>query len=65
MFDVIARQYCAGNAAGRELAARYLRENLLFDMTPRAVDGLLTFYDEAARLGLVEITQPLEFFGEA
>lgn len=34
------------------MARAYLRDNLKFDFTARAVEGVETFYAEAARLGL-------------
>jgi chorismate dehydratase len=60
--DDIADAYCAGNPAQAPLARRYLRENLMFRLTPRAIEGLRTYYREAAALGLAPETGALEFF---
>lgn len=43
------------------IGRRYLRENLVFDLSPRAMDGLRTFFREAHALGLVGSTG-IEFF---
>jgi predicted solute-binding protein len=51
--DEIAAAYCSHDPARIPTAERYLRENLAFRLTGRALDGLRTFYAEAARLGLV------------
>jgi predicted solute-binding protein len=59
--DEIARAYVAGAPAREPLAARYLRENLMFRLTPRAIDGLRTYYREAAALGLVTAAEPVFF----
>jgi chorismate dehydratase len=61
--DLIAAAYCAGDATRVAIAQRYLRENLAFRLTPRALDGLRTFYREAARVGLVERAVEPAFFG--
>ena len=39
-------------SAAADRARRYLRENLRFDLTPRALEGLRTYYREAVALGL-------------
>jgi len=46
--DALADAYCADAPDRRPLARRYLRENLMFRLTPRAIDGLETYYREAA-----------------
>jgi chorismate dehydratase len=51
--DEIADAYCAGAPELRPLARRYLRENLRFALDDRAIEGLRTYYREAAALGLV------------
>ena len=61
--DEIAAAYCAGAPARVPIAQRYLRENLAFRLTPRALQGLRTFYGEAARVGLVEGAPEPAFFG--
>jgi chorismate dehydratase len=59
--DEIATAYSADPM--RQVVGRhYLRENLLFDLTARAQEGLRTFYREALALGLVEARAAVEFF---
>lgn len=60
--DAIARAYCGGDAARERLAARYLRENLMFQLTPRAIEGLRTFYREAEEAGIVPAVREPAFF---
>jgi chorismate dehydratase len=61
--NAIARAYCAGDPVRERIAARYLRENLMFDLTPRAIEGLSTFYREAEETGLVPASRDAAFFG--
>ena len=60
--DEIAAAYCVHDPARVLTAQRYLRENLAFRLSPRALDGLRTFYKEAERLGLVERAAEPAFF---
>ena len=60
--DAIAGDYCQSTPERIPMAARYLRENLRFDLSPRAIEGLETYYREAAAVGLVAQARPLEFF---
>jgi predicted solute-binding protein len=60
--DEIAADYCAGNARRIALAASYLRENLAFELTPRAIEGVRTYYREALAAGVVGHTRELTFF---
>ena len=60
--DAIAAAYCSQDPARVPTAQRYLRENLAFRLTARALDGLRTFYGEAARLGLVDRAAEPAFF---
>jgi chorismate dehydratase len=60
----IAAAYCRDAPDRIPVAERYLRENLAFQLTPRALQGLETYYAEAARLGLVRAAAPA-FFDEA
>jgi chorismate dehydratase len=60
--DAIAAAYCSDNPSRVATAQRYLRENLAFRLTPRALDGLRTYYGEAARLGLVPGAHEPAFF---
>ena len=50
-----------GNDRVEQLAERYLREHLAFRLTPRALEGLETYYAEASRLGLAEAAEPVFF----
>jgi predicted solute-binding protein len=50
--DEIARVYCGGDPARTPVARTYLRENLMFRLSDRALEGLRTFYREAMALGL-------------
>jgi chorismate dehydratase len=60
--DAIADAYCASHPEHRPLARRYLRENLMFRLSSRAIDGLETFYREAQALGIVPKATEIEFF---
>jgi chorismate dehydratase len=59
--DAIADAYCASHPEHRLLARRYLRENLMFRLTPRAIHGLEIFYREAQALGLGS-ARTIDFF---
>jgi chorismate dehydratase len=63
--DEIADTYCAGDPGRQAIARAYLRENLLFQLTPRALEGLQTYYAEAAALGLAEPDARIELFDAA
>ena len=58
--DDIATAY-SSDPARQSIGRRYLRENLLFDLSPRALDGMRAFFREAHALGLVATTT-VEFF---
>ena len=60
--DEIAAAYCSSEPNRLDVARTYLRENLTFRLTDRALAGLRTYYDEAARLGLVPLSRGIEFF---
>ena len=60
--DEIAARYCHGNPGRIAIAERYLRENLTFRLTYRALAGLRAYYQEAAGLGLVPAPREVEFF---
>jgi chorismate dehydratase len=51
--DRIAADYCADHPSRIPVAQRYLREHLAFRLTAPALDGLRTYYREAAALGLI------------
>ncbi len=60
--DEVADAYCAGDPARQAIARRYLREHMKYELSPRALEGLAAYYREAAALGIVARTGPLEFF---
>ena len=60
--DEIADAYCAGDPARQSLARRYLRENIRYDLPPRALAGLRAYYREAAALGLARDDATIEFY---
>ncbi|MEO8484110.1 MAG: menaquinone biosynthesis protein [Acidobacteriota bacterium] len=60
--DDIARAYLAATPERIPLAARYLRENLVFTFGPREQQGLETYYREAADLGLIPAAPHPVFF---
>jgi hypothetical protein len=45
-----------------EAAGRYLRENLDFRLDAAALEGLRTYYQEAAALGLIAAPSEPRFF---
>ena len=59
--DEVADAYCAWHPLRKPIARRYLRENLRFALDDRAIEGLRTYFREAAALGLVS-ERPLEWF---
>jgi chorismate dehydratase len=58
----VAADYCRDQPALAPVADRYLRENLAFRLTPRALEGLGTYYAEAGRLGLAPRAPAPAFF---
>jgi predicted solute-binding protein len=60
--DRVADAYCAGDPARQAVAREYLRVNMRFSLDARAIEGLRTYYREAAALGLVAADRPLEWF---
>ena len=44
------------------MGRRYLHDNLMFELTPRASDGLRVFYREAIAMGLASGHSVVEFF---
>jgi predicted solute-binding protein len=61
--DAIAAAYCADQPERIAIAQRYLRENLRFDLGPREVRALETYYGEAAALGGIRAAAPPLFYG--
>lgn len=62
--DRVADEYLAGDPVRQALGRRYLRDNLAFELGPRALDGLRTFYREAGALGLAT-DRRVDFFPSA
>jgi hypothetical protein len=62
--DAIAAAYCAQEPSRVPIAQHYLRENLVFRLTPGALEGLRTYYAEAARAGVVEPPRDPSFFDD-
>jgi predicted solute-binding protein len=60
--DLVADAYCHDRPERLEIAARYLRENLAFRFGPAALEGLCTYYREAAELGLLDRRPEPHFF---
>lgn len=60
--DELSDAYLAASPDRRDAGRRYLRENLMFELTPRAIQGLETYYREAVALGVAKRGQPLAFF---
>lgn len=60
--DALADAYVAGTPQFRELARRYLRDHITFDLTERMLEGLRTYYREAARLGVIAASPELRMF---
>lgn len=60
--DEIAAAYAPGDAARRQTASRYLRENMKYCLGARHETAIRWFWDGAARLGLVEAPAPLRFY---
>ena len=61
----IARDYRPESRAEQQVAEAYLRTNLVFPLTERALDGLRTYYREAGSLGVAGADRQLTFFEEA
>ena len=62
--DALADDYVSGTPQYRDLARRYLRENIRFDLTDRMLQGLRTYYREAASLGLIASAPEPLFFAD-
>jgi len=59
--DAIATAYST-DPARQAIGRRYLRDHLMFDLTPRAIEGLRAFYGEALALGAASGEPRLDFF---
>ena len=62
--DDVAAEYCAAQSGWIPRAQQYLRENLSFRLTDRALSGLRTYYQEAAALGLTREPREVQFFSQ-
>jgi hypothetical protein len=60
--DLIADAYCHDRPERLEIAGRYLRENLAFRLDAAMLEGLRTYYREAAALGLIGAPPEPAFF---
>jgi hypothetical protein len=60
--DAVADAYLAGQPERQALGRAYLRENLMFELSPRAIDGLRAYYREAMALELAAGDPWVEFF---
>ncbi len=61
--DEIAAAYCADMPDQIEVAQRYLRDNLRFDLGPRETRALETYYREAAAIGGIRTAVSPAFYG--
>lgn len=59
--DAIAAAYCGPERA--ELAQRYLRDNIRYDLGSRELEGLKTYYELAVKHGIVDDATTPEFYG--
>jgi len=62
--DALADAYVSATPQHRELARHYLRENIRFDLTRRMLEGLRTYYREAAGLGVIASAPEPLFFAD-
>ena len=60
--DSIADAYLAGEPTRQPLGWTYLRENLMFQLTPRAIAGLERYFAEAVAIGLAPEARHPEFY---
>ena len=60
--DALADAYVSATPQHRDLARHYLRENIRFDLTGRMLEGLRTYYREAASLGVIPAVPETLFF---
>jgi chorismate dehydratase len=58
----IARDYFAGSPAEQAIGARYLRDNIRYDLGEAERAGLELFYRYSAEIGLVERVDELRFY---
>jgi chorismate dehydratase len=60
--DELADAYVSHTPAWQPLARTYLRDNIKFGLTPRMLEGLATYYREAAEVGVIDTPAPPRFF---
>lgn len=60
--DRLADDYVSHAPEYRSLARRYLRDHLAYNLDDRSIEGLQTYYREAAALDLAPEAGPLAFF---
>ena len=60
--EEVAHEYFGDDAAKGAIGARYLRENVSFDLGDAEREGLQRFYDYAADLGVVPAAGTLRFY---
>ncbi len=63
--DAIADAYVAAMPQYREVARQYLRENIMFDLSDRMLDGLRAYYREARAIGVIASVIEPRFFAAA
>ena len=62
--DRVADRYLAASPERHAMGRQYLRDHLMFELTPRAIAGLERYLSEAAALGLIAKAPPLQFFSD-
>ena len=60
--DRVADRYLASTPERQAVGRQYLRDHLMFELTPRAIAGLQRYLTEAAALGLIAAAPALRFF---
>ena len=62
--DRVADRYLASTPERQAVGRQYLRDHLMFELTPRAIAGLQRYLTEAAALGLIAAAPALRFFDD-
>lgn len=62
--DALADAYVAHTPAWQPTARAYFREHMVYGLSPRMLDGLQTYYREAAEVGVIETPASPRFFDE-
>jgi predicted solute-binding protein len=60
--DALADAYVAHTPTWQPLARRYLREHIQFGLTSRMLEGLATYYREAAAVGVIDAPPVLHLY---